>query len=31
VAVITKVYGGRALISFNSGKHYYTVSARKPA
>jgi hypothetical protein len=27
VAVITKVYGGRALISFNSGKHYYTVSA----
>jgi hypothetical protein len=26
MAVITKVYGGRAIISFNEVKHYYTVS-----
>jgi hypothetical protein len=27
MAVITKVYGGRAIISFNEARHYYTVTA----
>lgn len=27
MAIVTKVYGGRAWITFNEGRHYYTISA----